>query len=799
MGLLASLAGSQYLSQQTQWLVDQVVNNRVPESRAGCAVAFGSIYSSVGGMSGGPILKTIVNVLMSLATDPHPVVHFYAMQALGHVINAANLSYEPWIPNTLGMISNIYLMDSHEPEGGSLGSVNLRGDLPAYQVICRILHALIGVIGPELQEPGKIRSLVFLLVHEFGEETDEGLAVEAIKCVQQFLMFAPGEVDVPGLLRTFRSHLASQRRPLKVAAITALYQIVQRDAVLISKLGGNQLVEDLFGLLDNDPSLDGVRNVISSWLSQTAAALPSGWIDLCQRIMSRSSPSSGSRQAPQVKQATQHTFMDDEGESLGAESNTSTAGLSSRWRTQLCALQCLHQIVLAVSDSGRQEHFDPALSRRLGLANKTMLWSRVADLVRMAFSASAAMVMDVRLAGLVVLRDVIERFSHSADPDFEGSLLLEQHQAPIAAALTPSFGSDSAPEVLASAVQVCAVFVGSGVVKEVGRMGRILKLLTGALEGCRDGQSFAFGDVEDLSPNAAVMLKVSVLTAWAELQIASTRQAYLTEVIKPYRWLLGPFWVGSLRDYAALRTDPDMASGGLSGIGAPGMGEGLGKEVLLPYYELAIPKILEAFSMSLLASEGFTLASLRGQAVTSAAAPEVPKDVPTEPNPSFYIIYGLAFEALVRSMGDLATAPLAQVCLRAMQGMVRPQLCGSVFEGALFDELCTVCYRIGMGEGAVSKAEMCEVVKSFVVSRKGVVAYVPDSSLPLAKKGTRQLTGSERTNSRSDAAWPSSPTLCGTRSQRPRRPLPSRTPTWRKTGSSSSAQPFQHTQLSPLR
>jgi hypothetical protein len=62
--------------------------------------------------------------------------------------------------------------------------------------------------------------------------------------------------------------------------------------------------------------------------------------------------------------------------------------------------------------------------------------------------------------------------------------LLEQHQAPIAAALTPSFGTDSAPEVLASAIDVCAVFIGSGVVREVSRMGRILKLLTGALMRC---------------------------------------------------------------------------------------------------------------------------------------------------------------------------------------------------------------------------------------------------------------------------------------------------------------------------
>jgi hypothetical protein len=91
-----------------------------------------------------------------------------------------------------------------------------------------------------------------------------------------------------------------------------------------------------------------------------------------------------------------------------------------------------------------------------------------------------------------------------------------------------------------------------------------------------DGDMLSLGDVSDLSPNASVMLKISILAAWAELQIASQRQAYLNEVIKPFRWLLGPFWVGSLRDYAGLRTDPDM------GVGAMGMDNSVGREVLLP-------------------------------------------------------------------------------------------------------------------------------------------------------------------------------------------------------------------------
>lgn len=89
------------------------------------------------------------------------------------------------------------------------------------------------------------------------------------------------------------------------------------------------------------------------------------------------------------------------------------------------------------------------------------------------------------IGGLLTPSWIPQNFSQSQDLDFEEALLLDQYQAPIAAALTPAFAADSYPEVLASAVQICAVFVGSGVVKEIEKMGRILKLLTTALESCR--------------------------------------------------------------------------------------------------------------------------------------------------------------------------------------------------------------------------------------------------------------------------------------------------------------------------
>ena len=68
------------------------------------------------------------------------------------------------------------------------------------------------------------------------------------------------------------------------------------------------------------------------------------------------------------------------------------------------------------------------------------------------------------------------------DPDFSEALLLEQYQAQVSSALTPAFGADSSPNLASAAVDVCATFIATGLVTDVDRMGRILKLLVTALE-----------------------------------------------------------------------------------------------------------------------------------------------------------------------------------------------------------------------------------------------------------------------------------------------------------------------------
>ncbi|GJN93690.1 hypothetical protein Rhopal_006747-T1 [Rhodotorula paludigena] len=717
LGRLSSLGGTSFMAGQIQFCVNQVVSNTDPDNRAGCASAFSEIYSHVGSLAAAPVLKTVVDVLLSLSADPHPLVHFHALQSLSNVIDAASLSYAPFTNMTLGVLCKLYMQDTHEPEGGTPGSVNLRGDLPAYQAMCRVTDALIGVLGPELQDSERVRQLVLILLKEFTLERDDGISVEAIRATQHFLIFAPDALDHATLVANLRAQLSSSKQPLKVAAVNSVYQLVQRDAALMSKLGGDGLVRELFALLDDDTTIEGVRDAIMSWLRQTADANPSGWIDLCQRIMSRSASAGAVKKAD--AQLAPGEVADEEAQGLGVDSENGarpgapTARASSRWRTQLFALQCLHEVFVTVLKSGRREHFDVARARALRASRRGLLITRVADLIKMAFTASTAQVMEIRLEGLVVLKDVIDNFGASQDVDFEDALLLEQFQAPIAAALTPAFAADSYPEVLASAIQVCAVFVGSGVVKEIDKMGRILKLLTTALESCKQPDMRSLGDVQDLSSTAAVMLKTSIFAAWAQFQSASVRQPYLADVIRPHLPILCPFWLSSLREYARVHTDSEGASTESSAGGAvfDSIYSGLSRETVLPFYERAWPQMLHAVATLIRSSNPHMLRAVDGLDPMDENA-ILPSPHRHDPAVYFWTLFGLSFEALcASSSADTASTSAVQaIALEALVALTRPDVSGAVLkDDTLFDEVCNLCCRLAITEGPEIKARVLEI------------------------------------------------------------------------------------------
>ncbi|KAI7879526.1 ARM repeat-containing protein [Lichtheimia hyalospora FSU 10163] len=758
IGRLTAIVGGSFVASQMQQLVDLVVSNRDPNVRAGCALAIGYIYTHVGGMAAAPHLKTLFGILVSLSSDPHPVVHAWALEAITMTISAAGLMFSSYVNSALGMVAKLYLSETHEPGSGSVAVSNagMSVGFSAYQEFGRIIYELIGTLGPELQASTKIRELCLNMVEELKLEPDERVNVEAIRCIQHFLMFAPQYLDTQELVPYLQNQIASLHLPLKKAAVTCLYQLVQRDAELVFKAAQPGLDTELFKMLDTDPGLSDVKNVIRSWLKETAINEPSVWVNITKRIMSgtnkldataaatsgkkESAANDGTRgsfDGPGTVDEDDEDMYDDEGAGFGddddhvditttvADASGMTSRLSvnveipPRWRTQLFALQCLQRTIEMVSSSGIREHFDLiyARARRQQAGFGDYLVFRVPDLIKLSFTAATAHVDELRLAGISLLRMVIEKFAATKDPDLEGTLLLEQYAAQIGAALTPAFGADSSSEIVSAAVRVCAIYVGSGIVKDLYQLGRVLKLLTSSLDKVKsDSELTGVGEVKDLSPHASVMVKLAVLNAWAELQVSSQRQDYLRQILQPNLSALSPLWLRSLQDYARIRLESDIVAltNSTEGIqtstpgGIDSMYSAATKQVVLPYYRRSWLKIMEAVASLIESQTPSMLDAL-------ASNPDAEQLDSEKPSNLFCILFGLCIESLSRissSSSGRSDVSTMTICLKALKTFVQPSLAGQQFlPKSIFLELMNVFDRLIQTEGYRVQLIIIEIIQ----------------------------------------------------------------------------------------
>lgn len=233
------------------------------------------------------------------------------------------------------------------------------------------------------------------------------------------------------------------------------------------------------------------------------------------------------------------------------------------------------------------------------------------------------------------------------------------------------------------------------------------------------------------------MLKLAAITAWAQLRIASEVQGFLREVVQPYEEMLNRLWIGSLRDYALLRADPETGPG-LSSGGFDLAQSGFGRETLLPvraipsfvgdlhadcgcapqYYRKSAPILLESLATAMAAQDQSILQAFGLKEENAKLGGLSGPVIRPEPLAHFFVAYGLAFETASAALGDPSASNAAAGALQAMISLVTPIYSGSaLFISSVFDELCTLCYRIALSESASLRTHMVPVMSSFAVSR----------------------------------------------------------------------------------
>ncbi|KAL4779997.1 armadillo-type protein [Aspergillus varians] len=733
LGRLCESSGNAFTNAQINWIVDTIVGNREPNARAGCAAALGCIHSQIGGMAAGLHLKTIVGVLMSLCNDTHPVVHFWALGGLEKVANSAGLTFSPFVSSTLGMLAQLYNADSHNVEAETLATSNIEMSFLTPVVISRCIDSLINVLGPDLQDIAKTRDLILTLLRQFQLEENPALVTESSRCLDHLSLYAPEYVDFSGYVKRLQTELSAQDPLMRDVAIQALTNLMKRDATAVIQAASPALEEEIWLAFDDNPDNTVLKSMIQDWLQQTALSETELWIQRCHDTLTKTRVKVEDQPPMSALKPTGNDIPDDEvagfASAIAGASQDDGAGAVAgqellKWQTRNFVMACLSELLELVQEAILPDQTIPA---------ELALQQKVGDIVRMAFSASTANVIELRVWGLKILDQVLKMFGKTPDPDFAEASLLEQYQAQIGSALTPAFATDSSPELASEAINVSATFIATGIVTNVERMGRILKLLVLGLENfSANPDTTEIGDLKGLNSNAKVMVKMALYAAWARLQIASIEHEYLNEVVQPYLLKLTPLWLSSLQEYARLRFEPDISGSLGTGPESGDLDEvyaALNRETLLKFYQETWLSLVDAIAGLVERDIDFVFDALDGKAqIEEPEQPEKQEGELTngepkgkghdinyrdEPVAFFFVLFGLAFEALV----DQSTSASQRLdILQALKRILRPIISGNaIYQDAIFSETMDSLDRLALTEGTAIQNVIVEIARNLAL------------------------------------------------------------------------------------
>ena len=723
IGRICNLGGTQFTNKKVKFLIETIVANRDPSARAGCALALGCIHSEVGAMAASLHIKNIVGVLLSLCSDTHPTVHYWALKGLVQVAESAGLAFSTYASSSLGLMAQLYSNDSHNEEAVSLTTSNFELELFTPLAIAQCVDSVINVLGPDLQDVSKARNLILILIGYLQKEASSPLRGESYLCLRHLCMYAPAHLQFSKYVLDLQANLASDEELLQATAVKGLDELMKRNASEVARVATSKLSDDLWTHLDDNPGNASLQAMLQSWMQQTILVDTAEWIEKCQSILSRTrakaSPPS------RVQTATAKTAAPDIVDEDVAGLTAATGGQGDapdaasegqeflRWQTRDFAMRLLSEAM---------DIIQAAMSPERVIHAEEVLQSKIADVVRVAFSASTANVVELRIWGLRIIDQILKLFGKTPDPDFLEASLLEQYQAQISSALTPAFATDSSPELAAEAIIVCATFVATGIVTNAERMGRIFKVLALGVDNLtQPTPEAAIGDLKNLSPNAQAMLKMGILSGWAQLQLASSEQPYLEEILQPFIPKLAPQWITSLQEFASLRFEPEISDtlgGETAGGNLDERYASFNREVRLKFYQRnwlnivdAIAVLVEKDSESVFDALDNKRASTTDEGANGAISSGKDMSFREEPVAFFFILFGLAFEALVTQAREDPSQALS--ILQALRKILTPAVCGNaIYEDAVFTETTDTLDRLALTSTRETQGVLVEIARN---------------------------------------------------------------------------------------
>jgi hypothetical protein len=215
-------------------------------------------------------------------------------------------------------------------------------------------------------------------------------------------------MDFSAYVKQLQHCVESSSTQIRDMAIDGLHNLMRRNTEEVIRAGDPGLEDQLWHVLDRDPEHEVVRNIVRNWLHQTGLSDTATWVQRCHSVLTKTKKVETQEQ-PETKPKAGATDLQDEevagfaaaANAPGAESGNAAQTTQEllKWQVRTFGMDCLSELVAMVSKEAafREES-----------ACVMALQQRVADVVRIAFSASTAGVVQLRIRGLKIIDQVLK-------------------------------------------------------------------------------------------------------------------------------------------------------------------------------------------------------------------------------------------------------------------------------------------------------------------------------------------------------------------------------------------------------
>lgn len=578
MAVSCGEAGSErmeFVSTQIRILVKNVVDIEEPYKRVLYALSLVSIYRYNAQNSS---FGAIYEVIFALIQDPHLVVHVWSLKAM-HILLERHFSIDTsTAARLLGTVESVTSDPSYGIYCSSILQHNYNNQFNSHIVVGQITETLTEILGPniiELDESSlcSYRNLVIagltsndLTAQNISLSIFEMLATFKLKGIvadEVFMACAKSMID-DAIVTVFGSSYVNCR-------FTGSTEIFSNDSSLSSSVHCFGLFTELIRLqreslitrdidiaswryLDLYPTSEAVIGFLFTWIEQSCE-LNERWFDklyLFFNMGERKLFSSLYKEFSSILQRkgirkTAEKEIRGEEEKAIADSDTNISSVhvdfssdSIHWGAKKAVLAFIK--LLCIKSQKKRSLFN-------------LLSKRLPELIKISFQASVSKVVSMQLLGLEILSLLLKQWAKVSDPENPNNSILGIEEAQITSALMPAFDAESAPDVVVSAINVCAEFLSSNIAP-LERANRVSHIMVNFLEVYNNkSSSIKIGDTHILTQKAKRKIELAVLDGWSKLvQNALVQQnEKLIEFTRRYWEILVPLWIISLREYVMVK------------------------------------------------------------------------------------------------------------------------------------------------------------------------------------------------------------------------------------------------------